>query len=189
LLDDLVHNPGTGWNLSPTVPFETRCEMDKFIGFACVLLLSTPCLAQVPTGLPPTPTTTTTTITTNSVPGLRASQILGSAVHLQGTNHYGKVEDLILGDGGGPTYLVVSNAGRYAMMPFGAATFDQGQRAFTYNVTPQAVQPLLFNQNAYPNLADPQFTNRTNQVFATSADRVKIKEKPNGTIKEKIKPF
>jgi hypothetical protein len=161
--------------------------MDKSIGFACALLLSTPCLAQVPTGFPPTPTTTTTI--TSSAPGLRASQILGSAVHLQGTNNYGKVEDFILSEGGGPSYLVVSNSGRYAMMPYGAATFDQGQRAFTYNVTPQAVQPLLFNQNAYPNLADPQFTTRTNQVFTTPAEKVKIKEKPNGTIKEKIKPF
>ena len=167
--------------------------MEKIFGFACALLLSTPCLAQVPTGLPPTPTTTptttTTTITTNSAPGLRASQILGSTVHLQGTNNYGKVEDLILSEDGGPTYLVVSNADRQVMMPLNAATFDQGQRAITYNVTPQAVQPLLFKQNAYPNLADPQFTTRMNQVFPMSGEKVKIKERPNGTIKEKIKPF
>lgn len=163
--------------------------MTKISGFACALLISTPCIAQVTPGVPASPATSATPTINDAAPGLRASQILGSTVHLQGTNNFGKVEDLILSEGGGPTYLLVSNGGRQAMMPLNAATFDQGQRAFTYNVTPQAVQPLLFNQNAYPNLADPQFTHRMNQVFPTSAEKVKIKEKSNGTIKEKVKPL
>jgi hypothetical protein len=157
--------------------------MNKITGFACSLILSTPCLAQAQLG---TTTTTTTTETTAPTSPLRASQILGSTVHLQGTNNYGKVDDIVLGNEGGPSYLVVSNGGRYAMMPFGAANFDLAQRAVSYNVTSQAVQPLFFDHNAYPNIADPQFTTRTNQVFP-AGEKMKIKSKPNGTIKEKIK--
>lgn len=159
--------------------------MTKLGGIAVAFLISTGGLAQAQVG-------TTTTIITSPAPvqvagpTLRASQVLGSTVHLQGTNNYGKVEDIILSEDGGPTYLVVANAGRSVLMPLTAATFDQGQRTFTYEVTPQAVQPLSFTPNTYPNLADPQFMTRTNQVFP-NAEKIKYKVRPNGTIKEKIK--
>lgn len=158
--------------------------MYKFTGFACALLLTSPCVAQVTPG-----TVTTTTTTTAAAPTLRASQILGSTVHLQGTNNFGKVDDIILSDDGGPTYLLVSNGfgGQQVLMPLSAANYDQGLKAVTYNVTPQAVQPLLFAPSAHPNVVDQQFTTRTNQVFPTDARKIKIKERPNGTIKEKIK--
>jgi hypothetical protein len=159
--------------------------MDRFLGFACALLLSSPCFAQAPLGT----TTTTTTTTTAPSTTIRASQILGSTVHLQGTNNYGKVEDIVLSDDGSATYLVVSSGGRLVMMPFNAATFDQAQRVVTYEVSQQAVRPLQFEQAAYPNVSDQQFTTRVNQVFPSAAgnQKVKFKVKPNGVIKEKIK--
>ena len=47
----------------------------------------------------------------------------------------------------------------------------------------------MFEPKAYPNIADPQYNTRINQVFPTSGEKVKIKEKANGKIKEKIKPI
>lgn len=128
---------------------------------------------------------------------MRVSQLIGSNVHLQGANNFGKVEDVVLGQNGAPAYMVVSNGGRYAMMPWHAANINYGQRAVTYNVAPQAVQPLFFEQNAWPNNANNGlYHSRVMQVFPNNAvvngpgyEKVKIKERPNGTIKEKIKEF
>ena len=77
----------------------------------------------------------------------------------------------------------------------------------TYNVAPQAVQPLFFERNAWPNMSDQVYTNRIQQVFPnagvihrevlrpatgalpTPAGTVqeRIKEKPNGDVKIKEK--
>jgi len=146
------------------------------------LVLASSCFARAQV------VTTTTTTAPAGAPGvMRVSQLIGSNVHLQGANNYGKVEDVVLNENGAPAYMVVSNGGRYAMFPWHGANINYGQRVVTYNVAPQAVQPLFFERNAWPN-ADAQYHSRVMQVFpAVGGERVKIKEKPNGTIKEKIR--
>ncbi len=166
--------------------------MWKLSSLACGLVLAGGGLAHAQFT-----TTTTTTTAPAGTEVRRVSQLLGSTVHLQGTDNYGKVEDIILGDNGAPAYMVVSNGGRYGMFPWSGANINYGRRAVTYAVTPQAVQPLLFEQNAWPNVADQQFTTRTTQVFPAGGvvtspvpvetEKIKIKVKPNGTIKEKIR--
>src|SRR5262249_10658562 len=76
---------------------------------------------------------------------------------------------VVLNNNGGIGYLVVAKDGRYALMPWHAANVNYGQRVVSYNVTPQAVQPLFFNQNAWPTITDQQFTNRIQQVFPAAA--------------------
>ena len=151
---------------------------------ACGLFLMTGGLAQAQ--VPVTTTVTTTTIPTSPVGTVRVSQILGSTVHLQGTNNYGKVEDVLLSEDGSPAYLVVVSRGRHALFPYNGGNFNFAKRAVVYDVTPQAVQPLFFEPNAYPSVTDPQFTTRTTEVFPT--ERVRVKVRPNGTIKETIRP-
>lgn len=110
----------------------------------------------------------TTTVTTTAPGGTtvrRVTQLIGSNVRLQGSNQFGKVEDVVLAESGAPSYLVVSNNGRYVMMPWQAANIDYGQRVVTYNVTPKAIQPLTFAPTTWPNLTDPQWTTRVTQVF------------------------
>jgi hypothetical protein len=99
----------------------------------------------------------------------RMSHLIGSTVRLQGANNFGKVDDVVLDQNGNIAYLVVANGGRYAMMPWNPADFNWNQRYVTYNVTPQAVQPLFFAQNAWPNITDQQFTTRMRQVFPNAA--------------------
>jgi hypothetical protein len=139
----------------------------------------------------------------------RISQILGSNVNLQGSPNYGRVEDVMVGPNGAISHVVVNNNGRYAMLPWNAGNFDYGQRAVTYNVTPQAIQPLFFGPNAWPNMNDRVYSNRLTQVFPNSGvvNRAalrpvegvvpgvaggpvieKEKIKPNGTVKVKERP-
>ncbi len=153
--------------------------MRKIFGLAggFVLAASSFTNAQVPQPVPaqvPQPATITTApatvAETAQVPGgpmqvRRVSQLIGSNVHLQGTNNYGKVEDVVLNENGTPGYLVVANNNKYAMLPWNAARINYGQRTVHYNVTPQAIQPLFFGANAWPTVTDQQFTNRINQVF------------------------
>jgi hypothetical protein len=161
--------------------------------------------------------TQTTTTPGGTTQVRRMSQIIGSNVRLQGNNNFGKVDDVVLDQNGQIAYLVVANGGRYAMMPWNPADFNWGQRSVTYNVSPQAVQPLFFAQNQWPNITDQQFTARMRQVFPNTGPvrrealrpvegtvpvpaagpavapgpgavvNQKIKEKPNGTIKVKEK--
>ena len=138
----------------------------------------------------------------------RMSQLIGSNVQLQGANNFGRVEDVLLGPNGGMEYLVVGSNGRHALMPWGAATFNQAGRTVSYNVTPQAVQPLFFAPGAWPNVSDQQFTRRMAGIFplAGPVNRaalrpvegavpgvaggpvVKEKVRPNGTVKVKEQP-
>jgi hypothetical protein len=153
------------------------------------LVLASACMASAQV------TTVTTAPAPYGAPGsMRVSQLIGSNVNLQGANNFGKVEDVVLAQNGAPAYMVVSNGGRYAMFPWHAANINYGQRAVTYSVAPQAVQPLFFEQNAWPNSADTQYHTRVMQVFPNGAvappvgaENVRIKEKPNGTIKERIR--
>lgn len=95
----------------------------------------------------------------------KISRIIGSNVRLQGVNNWGKVDDVILNDNGGIEYLVVAHDNQFVMMPWTAATVNYGQGFITYNVTPQAVQPLLFAPTAWPDITQPQWITQTRTVF------------------------
>src|SRR5262249_14964445 len=132
----------------------------------------------------------------------------GSNVQLQGVNNFGKVADVVLDNNGGIGYLVVERNNQYALMPWTAANVNYGQRMVTYDVTPQAVQPLFFAQNAWPTITDQQFTTRMQQVFPNARTvrrevlrpvqgtlpptggaiiKEKTRIKPNGEVKVKEK--
>ncbi len=135
----------------------------------------------------------------------RVSQIMGSTVQLNNGTGYGKVEDIVLGPNHQIQYLVVAHQNQYAMLPWSAGRFNPTQRVVTYGVAPQAIQPMLFAQNAWPRMNDPVYFRHVQTVFpqaavvapGTSAVVVpegagaavvpgeRIKVKPNGTVKVK----
>jgi len=173
--------------------------MTKFNGILCGALMVVGPLAHAQVT---TTETTTTTPGTGGTEVRRVSQILGSTVQLQGVNNFGKVEDIILSDDGGIGYLVVSANGKSVLLPWDAGNVEYTKRVVTYDVTPQAVQPLYFERNAYPNISAPDYTTRVRQVFPNvrraqtvrpdgpsieSTEKVRVR--PNGKviIKEKVK--
>ena len=136
--------------------------MMKFNGFLCGLLMAAGSLAHAQVT---TTETTTTPAGTGGTEVRRVSQILGSTVQLQGVNNFGKVEDIILSDEGGIGYLVVSANGKSVLLPWDAGNVDYTQRVVTYDVTPQAVQPVYIERHAYPNITAPEYTTRVQKVF------------------------
>jgi hypothetical protein len=150
--------------------------MKATYGFAIGLVLATGGLAaaQVPVAQPvPVPTRVRevqpapieTTAPVAPVGMQRVSQILGSTVQLQGSNSFGRVEDAILDNNGALSYLVVSNNGRRVMLPWSAGNFNLGQRMISYDVTPQAIQPLYFEGTTWPNVWAAPYATRVRQVF------------------------
>jgi len=101
----------------------------------------------------------------------KVSQVIGSSVLLQDGVNYGKVEDIVLNEDGCIEYVVIAREDRYALMPWGVARVDYGQRAVIFDVTPQVVQPLFFARDAWPNVADPQFGRRVQDAFGPRAVR------------------
>jgi hypothetical protein len=182
--------------------------MLKVNGLVCGLALL---VSGVAVGQQVVQETQTTTAPNGATTGIRrVTQLIGSNVRLRGNNNYGKVEDVVLNNNGGIGYLVVSNGGRYAMLPWNAADVNYGQRFVTYDVTPQAVQPLFFERNAWPNITDQQFSTRMGQVFpgtgvvrreslrpvegtlpppagAVVKEKVKVKNNGEVKVKEKVK--
>jgi len=124
----------------------------------------------------------------------RVSQLLGATVQLQGVNNFGRVEDAVIDDTGAIAYLVVSSNGRNVMLPWSDANFNFGQRTVTYNVAPQAVQPLFFESGAWPNVWGPQYVTRIRQVFPRAGilrrgvvQPAVVPVPPGGVIDEKVK--
>jgi len=150
--------------------------MLRISGLACGLALVASSIASGQEVIAQPPTTTTTVSPATPAPAIRrASQLIGSAVRLQDGVNYGRIEDIVFDEGGTIQYLVVSNEGRYAMVPYPAARLDLGQRVVTVDVTPQVMQPLFFTREAWPNITDPAFGQRMERAFGPRALRREIR--------------
>lgn len=140
--------------------------MKTYCGLALALVVAVawPARAQVNVEVQ-TPAPAPAAATTTAESGMRLSQLLGSTVQLQGVNNFGRVEDAMIDPGGMVTYLVVSSNGQNLVLPWSEANFNVGQRIVTYNVTPQAVRPLFFEGNAWPNVWAPAYVTRVRTIF------------------------
>jgi len=101
----------------------------------------------------------------------KVSQILGSNVNLQNGNNFGKVQDVVIGPDGRVEYAVVAHDNQYLMMPWTAGQYNYGQRVLTYDVTPQAVRPLMFAPTAWPNVYGQPYGNHITTIFGNRAAR------------------
>ena len=95
----------------------------------------------------------------------RVSQILGSTVNLHDGSGYGKVEDIVIGPDNRIDYLIVSHDGQFVSLPWEVGRYEPTRRIVSYDVAPQAIQPLGFAPNAWPNFGDPVYVKRVRTVF------------------------
>lgn len=153
--------------------FKTSC-------LTCGLLLAATCLVDAQEVIREKTRVRTTPSGTQEV--RRISKIIGSNVRLRGTNNFGKVSDVILNDNGAAEYVVVSSGDRYVMLPWGAADLNYGQGYITYDVAPQAIQPLYFTEDAWPNVTDPQYTTRIRTIFPNVRRSVPVGPAPGTPV-------
>lgn len=169
--------------------------MSRYTALAYGLALAATNLAQAQQTAQE-PQTTTDAPAGSATGARRVSQILGSTVRLAGSNNFGKVDDIVLDENGTISYLVVSNGDRYAMLPWNAGNWNYAERYVTYSVAPQAIQPLYFRRNAWPNVYEQQYTTRMRQIFpglGAATRREVLRPVPGvplaepGVVKEKVR--
>jgi len=95
---------------------------------------------------------------TTSTTALRAKQILGTPVTLQGSANVGTVEDIVLNGDGVIDYLIVSEGGKLVTVPWEAAKFNHERRTAVINITPdQFRQVPTFTLDRYPEFYSPTY--------------------------------
>lgn len=96
----------------------------------------------------------------------KASLVIGSTVNVSGSDHWGRVEDLILTTDGRVDYLVVSVEGRLTLVPWGAARLDSERKTVTVDVARDRLHDLpTFTQDSWPSLTDTQYVQRLNTYY------------------------
>jgi len=89
---------------------------------------------------------------------LRAKNILGSQVHLQGNATAGTIEDIVFDDEGVIDYLIVSQNGKMVTVPWEAAKFNFEKRTAVINITQEQYQKIpTYTTQTYPQYYTPQY--------------------------------
>lgn len=92
---------------------------------------------------------------------LRAKNILGSQVHLQGNASAGTIEDIVFDDEGVIDYFIVSQNGKMVTVPWEAAKFNFAKRTATINITQEQYQKIpTYTTETYPQFYTPQYQNQ-----------------------------
>jgi hypothetical protein len=98
---------------------------------------------------------------------LRAKQILGSKVNLQGDMSVGTVDDIVLDDHGNVDYLIVANSdGQLVTVPWDAVRFNLEKRLAIVHVAPdQFDQVPTYTAQQYPAFAAPAYRTQIYQAY------------------------
>ncbi len=119
-----------------------------------------------------TTTTETRTTTSGGVEVHRITHVIGDTVVLQDRTQVGKIEDIVLGEGGCIDYVVVSYHDKVVFVPWTAARVDFSQRVVNLNVTREKFEQVpSFAADRWPNFSDRQFSQRIDTVFGVTGNR------------------
>ena len=134
----------------------SRASRFAVAALACCVAFSGAVLGQAP---PPPPTTPLPPPTPTDAPrNLRAKDVLGSKVNIQGNLAIGTVDDIIFDDGGTIDYLVVLNDGKYVTVPWEAAKFDFDKRTATVEINQERFREIpTYTVEQYPRFYEPAY--------------------------------
>lgn len=91
-------------------------------------------------------------------PSLRAKNILGSKVQLQGDTQVGSIEDIVFDDEGVIDYFIVSEGGKFVTVPWEAAKFNFEKRTAVINISAERFRKIpTFTSDRYPEFYTPAY--------------------------------
>jgi hypothetical protein len=100
-------------------------------------------------------------------PHIRAKQIIGSKVNLQGDMVAGTVDDIVLDENGNVDYLiVVKDDERLVTVPWDAVRFNLEKRLAIVHIAPQQFNQVpTYTANQYPAFSTPAYRTRIYQAY------------------------
>jgi hypothetical protein len=137
------------------------------------LSLMTSSFTQVPAQPPGTPPATQPgeTRPADMPNAVRAKQVLGAKIMLQGNAAAGVVDDIVFSDGGQVEYLIVNNNGKLVTVPWAALNWNWGTGAqavttATINITPEVYQTIpTYTVQTYPQFFVPTYRTQTYRFY------------------------
>lgn len=98
---------------------------------------------------------------------LRAKQIIGSKVTLEGNMEVGTVDDIVLDDNGNVDYLVVANSdNKLVTVPWDAARFHADKRVAVVHITPERFQQVpTYTAERYPAFYTPAYRTQVYKYY------------------------
>lgn len=98
---------------------------------------------------------------------IRAKQVLGSKVNIQGDMAVGTVDDIVLDDHGNVDYLIVANSdGRLVTVPWDAVRFNIDKRLAVVHIAPNRFQQVpTYTAEEYPTFAAPAYRTQVYQAY------------------------
>ena len=96
----------------------------------------------------------------------RLSMVIGGAVRIANGVSVGKIEDVVLNDGGCIDYAVVAYRDQYVAIPWSAVTVDFPQRIVTVDITEERFATVpTFRRDEFSFLTKTEFTRKVHSVF------------------------
>ncbi|HVX10699.1 MAG TPA: PRC-barrel domain-containing protein [Pirellulales bacterium] len=98
---------------------------------------------------------------------VRAKQILGSKVNIQGDRAVGTVDDIVLDDHGNVDYLIVANSdGQLVTVPWDAVRFNLDKRLAVVHIAPDRFEQVpTYTAEQYPAFATPAYRTQVYQAY------------------------
>ena len=98
---------------------------------------------------------------------LRAKQVLGSAVSIDGGMSVGTVDDIVLDQAGNVDYLIViNNERRLVTVPWDAAMFDVQRRTAVIHIAPTQFRQIpTYTVQQYPVFTTPTYRNQVYKYY------------------------
>ena len=98
---------------------------------------------------------------------IRAKQILGAKVNIQGDMSVGTVDDIVLDDHGNVDYLIVANSdGQLVTVPWDAVRLNLEKRLAVVSIAQDQFQRVpTYTAQAYPAFATPAYRTQVYQLY------------------------
>ncbi|MBX9583539.1 MAG: PRC-barrel domain-containing protein [Gemmataceae bacterium] len=105
---------------------------------------------------------------------IRAKQVLGTKVSIQGNISIGTVEDIVFSDAGQVEYLIVNNDNKLVTVPWSAATFNFEKQTAVVNLTPAQFKVIpTFTVTTYPAFFAPTYRADVYKVYGLTPGQLR----------------
>jgi hypothetical protein len=116
--------------------------------------------------------------TGSSATAVRAKNLLGATVTLQGGTRAGTVEDIVLSNDGVVDYLIVSEGGKLVTVPWDAVQFNYEKRTATINIAPEQYRRIpTYTATEYPQYYSPAYRTQVYKFYNLPPGKIRRLER------------